>query len=62
MVASFVSSLSGVCFDSDMFGLKFDENGHWKTEADDKGRVIRKLNRKERRALRFGKKRKAVRR
>ena len=47
---------------SDMFGLKFDENGHWKTEADDKGRVIRKLNRKERRALRLGKKRKAVRR
>lgn len=47
---------------SDVFGLKFDENGHWKTEADDKGRVIRKLNRKERRALRFGKKRKAVRR
>ena len=47
---------------SDVFGLKFDENGHWKTEADDKGRVIRKLNRKERRALRFDKKRKAVRR
>ena len=47
---------------SDVFGLKFDENGHWKTEADDKGRVIRKLNRKERRALRFGKKRKVVRR
>ena len=47
---------------SDVFGLKFDENSHWKTEADDKGRVIRKLNRKERRALRFGKKRKAVRR